>query len=77
MLTARKIVVYLIVPMVVELALIGAYFSFIPWLQQIVSPYSPRIHIDSAREFGLLENLQNACLIAMMVAFFKGARKKP
>jgi hypothetical protein len=71
-----KLVVYGIVPVATSLALIAAYFSGIPLLQQIVSPRISWLHPDSGREFGLLENLQNVCLIAMICVFFRGFRNK-
>jgi len=71
-----KLVVYGLVPVATGLALIGGYFSGIPVLQQIVSPRIGWLHPDSGRELGLLENLQNLCLIVMAGVFFRGFRRK-
>ncbi|NUM55322.1 MAG: hypothetical protein HUU46_16875 [Candidatus Hydrogenedentes bacterium] len=60
----RAIFFHLVLPVTVELLLIGAYFSGIDSLQNIVSPKIPWLHPDSQRELGLLENLQNLCLLA-------------
>jgi hypothetical protein len=73
----KKLAIYLFVPSVMSLALIGAYFSGVHWLQQIVCPrFDKVLYVNSAREFGLLENLQNVFLIAITVIAGLGVRRK-
>lgn len=67
---AKKLVIYVVVPAALTLPLIAAYFSGIDWLQQLVAP---RFN----RELGLLENLQNAFLLAIIVMTAYGIRRKP
>jgi len=72
----KKIVIYVAVPVGVSLVLIAAYFSGVDWLQQIVSPRMPRMHPNAGREFGLLENLQNMCLLVMVGTAAWGVKRK-
>ncbi len=73
----KKLAIYLFVPSVMSLGLIGAYFSGVHWLQQIVCPrFDKVLYVNSAREFGLLENLQNVFLIAIAVIAGLGVRRK-
>ncbi len=53
------------------------YFSGIGFLRQVISPYWPGVRLDSAREFGLLENLQNVCLLVAFIAAAYGVKTKP
>ena len=55
----RSHFVYWMLPGAVILVLLGMYFSDVPWLMEILAP---RIN----RELGLLENLQNAVLVALI-----------
>ncbi|MBN2308467.1 MAG: hypothetical protein JXR94_05820 [Candidatus Hydrogenedentes bacterium] len=73
----RRFAVYVAVPSVVTLGLIAMYFSGVPWLQHIVSPNIAGLHPDSNRELGLLENLQNVCLIVMAATALLACRRKP
>ena len=72
----RKILVYFVVPFGVTLALIAMYFSGVETLQRIVSPRIISMNPNAGREFGLLENLQNVILLAMVVIAFKASRRK-
>ena len=66
----KKIVIYLIIPVVGSLILIGAYFSGSDLLQEIVSP-------PINREYGLVENLQLVLLAGIaLIAIFGLKRKK-
>lgn len=56
----RSHFLYWLLPTAVILALLGMYFSNVPWLMEILAP-------QVNRELGLLENLQNAVLIAIIV----------
>jgi hypothetical protein len=61
---------YWILPSLVVGLLIAAYFSGVPQLASIVSP-------PANRELGLLENLQNVVLIAVMVVACRGLARAP
>lgn len=66
----REHTIYWILPTTIILALIGMYFSGVPWLMEILAP-------QVNRELGLLENLQNVVLltiIVMMVVRLRRAR---
>ncbi len=67
---------YVVIPTVVSVVLIGAYFSGVSFLQSIVSPNLDLPNPDAPREFGLLENLQNAYLIAIIVIAALAARRR-
>lgn len=73
---AKKFIVFVAVPVGVSLALIAAYFSGIHWLQQVVSPRMPQLHRTAGRECGLLENLQNLCLLVMIGVCITAVRRK-
>ena len=73
----KKIVIYVIIPVALTLTLILAYFSGISWLQHIVSPEISWLQRNSMRELGLLENLQNILLLAIIVILCMAVRKKP
>ena len=72
----KKIIIYFIAPLAVSLVLIGMYFSGVQSLQRIITPHMPDLHPNSAREFGLLENLQNVLLLAMCAMAFMGVRRQ-
>ena len=73
---SRKLAIYLVVPTVVGLALILAYFSGVSWLQALVSPRIVGMHPNSSREFGLLENLQNLCVLAILIVAAWAVKRK-
>lgn len=67
----REHLIYWALPSLIMLALLGMYFSNVPWLMEILAP-------QVNRELGLLENLQNLVLlvlIAMMIMRLRGARE--
>ncbi|HNR29538.1 MAG TPA: hypothetical protein PKI11_01500 [Candidatus Hydrogenedentes bacterium] len=70
---SRSWVVYFFVPLGVSLVLLAMYFLDGMVLQRLVSPKLPPLSPDTWREFGLLENLQNALLLGMAVTAFVGA----
>ena len=72
----KKIAVYVIIPLILNLVLILAYFSGVPWLQRLVSPTVFGMHPDTGRELGLLENLQNGLLLAILVILAFGIQRK-
>ncbi|MFP6595910.1 MAG: hypothetical protein VCC01_00510, partial [Candidatus Hydrogenedentota bacterium] len=68
----KKILVYGIIPIGSALVMVLMYFSGVELLRNIIAPYIPNIYPNSTREFGLLENLQNATLIAVLVIAVSG-----
>lgn len=71
----KKWLVYGVVPTATMLLLVGMYFSHIVALQRIVCPKLPPLPVNSWREFGLLEMLQNVCLMTMAGALLYGVVK--
>lgn len=68
----KKVLVYLIIPMAITTIYAAMYFSHILVLQRLISPKLPPLLADSWREFGLLENSQNLCLLVMVVVLIVG-----
>ena len=73
---ASRWMIYLVIPLGVSTVLIAMYFSGVPLLQHIVTPEFEGLHPDSNREFGLLENLQNVCLLIMVITAGIAVRNK-
>jgi len=70
----KKLIVYFALPLGVSMALIGCYVSGIRLLETLVSaPYLDAVHPNSRREFGLLENIQAALILAMSAIAFRTA----
>ena len=72
----QNIVIYGVIPAAVSLALIGGYFSGISMLQHVVSPNLDLPNPDAAREFGLLENLQNIYLLLIVGIAIWAAKRR-
>lgn len=72
----KKFIIYFVAPLTVSLILIGMYFSGVESLQRIITPHMQNLHPNSAREFGLLENLQNVLLLSMCAMGFMGIRRQ-
>ncbi|MFP6581872.1 MAG: hypothetical protein VCD00_04880 [Candidatus Hydrogenedentota bacterium] len=72
----QKLIWYIAVPIISTLVMVLMYFSGIPVLRQIITPTIEGIYGNSQREFGLLENLQNVLLLAMVVFAIRGAVRK-
>ena len=72
----QNLILYGGIPAAVSLVLIGFYFSGVALLQHIVSPNLDLPNPDAPREFGLLENLQNLYLIAMVVIAAIAAKRR-
>jgi len=64
----RDIFLYLALPAGVGAALVGMFFSGVGWMQSLVVPVGNR-------EYGLLENLQNLLLLAMIWVGWRSARR--
>ena len=63
------------IPWMVNLLLVGFYFSGIPYLQHLIVPDLP--NVAQAREFGILENLQNIYLLLMFGLGLYALKNKP
>lgn len=73
----RKILVFFLIPVIISLAIMAMHFSGIDRLMQIVVPDIPWMNSDSVRELGLLENIQNIYLLAMIATAIYGIKIKP
>jgi hypothetical protein len=63
------LVLFVIVPVVLNAVLIGLYFSGVHWMQQIVAPTIEGLKYSQWREFGLMEMIQNALLLSVILLF--------
>jgi len=63
----KYLVSFVFIPLLFNLILIGCYFSGIDFLQQIIAPTVEGLASNAWREFGLLEQLQNLLLLAVVV----------
>ncbi|OED44602.1 hypothetical protein AB833_01000 [Chromatiales bacterium (ex Bugula neritina AB1)] len=68
-------IIIVLIPCSINLLLVGMYFSGIPMFQHIVVPNMP--YVAQEREFGLLENLQNLYLLAMVCMGVYALKVKP
>ncbi len=68
----KKLMVYVLVPLILTTLFAAMYFSHILVLQRLISPKLPPLKTDSWREFGLLENTQNLFLLVMAVVSLAG-----
>lgn len=69
-----KVFVCLGVPVVVSAVLMAMYFSGLRIFETIISmPYFEALHSNSRREFGLVENIQNLLLVAILVVTCRAA----
>jgi len=71
-----RLLLYGVVPFVLIGAMVAMYYSDSPALRRIVSPDIESVHPDAQREFGLLENLQNVVLAALVIVAAIGIRRK-
>jgi hypothetical protein len=69
----KKVIIYLILPLLISSILATMYFSPSLVAQRLVSPKLPPLPADSWRELGLLENAQNLCLLVMVISAVVGA----
>ena len=72
----QKLIAYGAIPIGTTLLMIGMQFSGIDLLRNIIAPSIDGIYSNSQRELGLLENLQNVVLIAVIIICVIGFRKK-
>ena len=67
-----KWVIYGVIPFILGVVPPLMYFSGHLVLQRLVCPKLPPLNPDAYREFGLVENLQNVLLLAIIVIFLAG-----
>ena len=70
--TKKNIYFFIVIPIVLNIILVGCYFSGISLLQHIVSPNDGFL----TRESGLLEQLQNIYLLFILFIFTKNIIKR-
>jgi len=70
------LLLYGAIPFSVLGALVAMYYSDVALLRRVVSPDFSWIPLDSRREFGVLESLQNLLLIGLVVVAVAGLRRK-
>jgi len=73
----KKLILFIVLPISLNLAFIGFYFSGNQFLQYLIAPQFDWLHHRSWREFGLLEQLQNAYLLIIFVLFATEVFKRP
>ena len=69
----KNIYLFIIIPVLLNLLLIGFYFSGIEFLQNIISPNNEFL----TRESGLLEQLQNILLLSSLIFFLRALIRQP
>jgi hypothetical protein len=70
------LLLYGALPFVFLGALVAMYYSDVALLRRVVSPDFSWIPLDSRREFGVLESLQNLVLLGLVVVAVSGLRRK-
>jgi hypothetical protein len=63
----HRLIAHVVLPGTVSLVLMGMYFSGNSFLQSMIAPMMETVPRFSAREFGLLEMLQNVLLIGVCI----------
>jgi hypothetical protein len=77
MLHNKKFVLFVVLPVSANLILMGLYFSGNQFAQYLVAPQFDWLHHRSWREFGLLEQMQNAFLLTIVFLFAVEVFKRP
>lgn len=72
----NKTVFFIYIPLIANALFIGFYFSGIESLQQIIVPSISFLSGNNWREFGLVEQVQNICLLITIVILIKTFIKK-
>ncbi len=73
----NNIILFVGIPIFTNLLLLGLYFSGIKYAQQLVVPTIDWLPYKSWREFGIVEQLQNIYLLAIIIIFAIAEFKKP
>jgi hypothetical protein len=71
-----RLLLYGAIPFVFLGAMVAMYYSDVALLRRVVSPDFSWIPLDSRREFGVLESLQNLVLLGLVVVAIAGLRRK-
>ncbi|MHC4340729.1 MAG: hypothetical protein ACYSX0_11030 [Planctomycetota bacterium] len=71
-----RLLLYGAIPFAVLGAMVAMYYSDSALLRRVVSPDFSWIPLDSRREFGVLESLQNLLLLGLVVVAVAGLRRK-
>lgn len=61
-----RLLVFVVVPVTTGLVLQAMYFSGVAALEQLIVPEMEGMHLNTWREFGLLESLQNLLLLGII-----------
>ena len=69
----KDLAIFVFIPLILNVILMGLYFSGVGYLQQIVAPTIEWLPSNSWREFGLLEQLQNSFLLAAVLILLAAA----
>lgn len=72
----KNIYLFVVIPVCSNCILLGLYYSGIHELQQIIAPTIDFLAVRSWREFGLVEQLQNICLLSTVALFFHSFIKR-
>ena len=72
----KELTIFVIIPLLINGLFLGLYFSGVGGLQQVVAPTINWLPQNSWREFGLLEQLQNLLLLAVLTILVLGAFRK-
>ena len=72
----KELTIFVIIPLLINGLFLGMYFSGVGGLQQVVAPTINWLPQNSWREFGLLEQLQNLLLLAVLTILVLGAFRK-
>jgi len=73
----KNVLLFIVVPVFLNGLLIGLYFSGNQFAQYLAAPQFDWLHHRSWREFGLLEQTQNAFLLTIVLLFLVEATKRP
>jgi hypothetical protein len=65
----KEITLFILIPIVINALSLGLYYSGVYSLQQIIAPQIPGLLQMSYREFGLVEQMQNIFLLAIIILF--------
>ena len=65
----NKLVLFVVIPVCLNLLVLGLYYSGYQFAQYLISPQIEWLHHRSWREFGMLEQLQNIYLLTIVILF--------
>ena len=65
----KGITLFILIPIVINALSLSLYYSGVDRFQQIIAPHIPGLLQMSYREFGLVEQMQNIFLLAIVILF--------